>query len=116
MEFQGQKLAEQLCLYIILASGVAAFLSGWFEGSFSLMMKVGGNEPRVIDFATPHRHPCLAAAKCGIHKPLLTQVYGGGVTVAMLACVPDWPWFNRDPQKWLPASQMPMQQATLKTR
>jgi len=30
------------------------------------------------------------------------QVYGSGVAVAMVACVPDWPWFNRSPQKWQP--------------
>ena len=46
---------------------------------------------------------------CGIlaHLSLLTgvqyfclQVYGSGVALAMVACVPDWPWFNRHPQKW----------------
>lgn len=31
---------------------------------------------------------------------LLVQVYGSGVALAMVACVPDWPWFNRTPQKW----------------
>ena len=40
MDFQGQKLAEQLCLYIICAAGAVAFLMGWVEGSFALMMKV----------------------------------------------------------------------------
>ncbi|BDA42930.1 probable signal peptidase complex subunit 1 [Coccomyxa sp. Obi] len=70
MDFQGQKLAEQLCLYIICAAGAVAFALGWAEGSFALMMKV----------------------------------YGSGVAVAMVACVPDWPWFNRHPLKWLPSA------------
>ncbi len=39
MDFQGQKLAEQLCLYIICAAGAVAFALGWAEGSFALMMK-----------------------------------------------------------------------------
>ena len=46
------------------------------------------------------------------------QVYGGGVAVAMLACVPDWPWFNRSPQKWqIPASaglRSPQRQPSMK--
>ncbi|KAK9842553.1 hypothetical protein WJX81_005794 [Elliptochloris bilobata] len=83
MDFKGQKLAEQLCLYIILAAGALAFATGWYQGSFAAMMKV----------------------------------YGGGVAVAMLACVPDWPYFNKQPQSWLPsqkealASARPMQAA-----
>ena len=40
MDFKGQKLAEQLCLYIICAAGAVAFIMGWLEGSFALMMKV----------------------------------------------------------------------------
>ena len=40
MDFAGQKQAEQLCLYIIVAFGGLAFLAGWFDSSFALMMKV----------------------------------------------------------------------------
>ncbi|EIE24954.1 hypothetical protein COCSUDRAFT_83646 [Coccomyxa subellipsoidea C-169] len=76
MDFQGQKLAEQLCLYIICIAGAVAFALGWVQGSFALMMKV----------------------------------YGSGVAVAMVACVPDWPWFNRHPLKWLPKSPQPLEQ------
>ncbi len=39
MDFKGQKLAEQLCLYIILAAGLGAFVTGWYQGSFAAMMK-----------------------------------------------------------------------------
>lgn len=40
MDFNGQKAAEQLCLYMILISGILAFAVGWFDASFALMMKV----------------------------------------------------------------------------
>lgn len=40
MDFQGQKLAERLMLYIICIAGLVAFCMGWLEGSFALMMKV----------------------------------------------------------------------------
>ena len=33
------------------------------------------------------------------------QVYGGGVAVAMLACVPDWPYFNTHSESWLPSQK-----------
>ena len=33
------------------------------------------------------------------------QVYGGGVAFAMVACVPDWPWYNSNELKWLPSAQ-----------
>ena len=41
MDFQGQKMAERLMLYIICIAGLVAFCMGWLEGSFALMMKVG---------------------------------------------------------------------------
>ncbi len=28
------------------------------------------------------------------------KVWAGGVTLAVLAAVPDWPFFNRNPVKW----------------
>ena len=31
----------------------------------------------------------------------------GGMLVAMALCVPDWPWFNRHPLVWQPASLVP---------
>ena len=40
MDFRGQKQAEQLCMYIIIAAGVVAFVSGFTQNSFALMMKV----------------------------------------------------------------------------
>lgn len=40
MDFNGQKAAEQLCLYMILFAGALAFGVGWFDASFALMMKV----------------------------------------------------------------------------
>ena len=40
MDLPGQKLAEQICLYIILASGVASFAVGYLFASFALMIQV----------------------------------------------------------------------------
>ncbi|XP_050375175.1 signal peptidase complex subunit 1 [Argentina anserina] len=32
---------------------------------------------------------------------LMMQVYAGGVVLTTLVTVPNWPWFNRHPLKWL---------------
>ena len=66
MDFQGQKLAERLSLYILLGSAVAAFFVGWISGHFRFTL----------------------------------YTYGAGTAAAVLAAVPDWPWFNRHPLRW----------------
>jgi Microsomal signal peptidase 12 kDa subunit (SPC12) len=35
----------------------------------------------------------------------LLQIFGGGVALAAIACIPDYPWYNRHPEKWLPATR-----------
>lgn len=66
MDFQGQKLAERLSLYILLGSAVAAFFAGWISGHFRFTL----------------------------------YTYGAGTAAAVIAAVPDWPWFNRHPLRW----------------
>jgi Microsomal signal peptidase 12 kDa subunit (SPC12) len=78
MDFQGQKLAERLSLYILLGAAMAAFLVGWISGHFRFT--------------------------------LLT--YGAGTAAAVIAAVPDWPWFNMHPLQWQevqPAKDPPTQ-------
>ena len=29
------------------------------------------------------------------------QVYGSGVALALVACVPDWPFYNKQQLRWL---------------
>ena len=48
MDFKGQKLAEQLCLYIILAAGALAFVTGWYQGSFAAMMKASIQQSFIV--------------------------------------------------------------------
>lgn len=33
----------------------------------------------------------------------MLAVFGGGVGIAAVLCLPDWPMYNRHPIKWLPA-------------
>ncbi|GMY26479.1 probable signal peptidase complex subunit 1 [Fagus crenata] len=67
MDWQGQKLAEQLMQILLLAFAVVAFATGYILGSFQMMI----------------------------------LIYAGGVVLTTLVTVPNWPFFNRHPLKWL---------------
>ena len=42
---------------------------------------------------------------------VMMQIYTAGILVALLATVPDWPWYNRHPLKWRsPAALSPDEQ------
>lgn len=37
----------------------------------------------------------------------MVTLFGGGCALAFVACVPDWPLYNRHPIKWLPPKEAP---------
>ncbi|KAL5542460.1 hypothetical protein UlMin_010170 [Ulmus minor] len=67
MDWQGQKLAEQLMQTMLLAFAVAGFMTGYVMKSFQMMI----------------------------------LVYAGGAVLTTLVTIPNWPFFNRHPLKWL---------------
>ncbi|XP_023753754.1 signal peptidase complex subunit 1 [Lactuca sativa] len=71
MDWQGQKLAEQLMQILLVVFAVAAFITGYVVGSFQLML----------------------------------FVYAGGVVLTTLITIPNWPFFNKHPLKWLDPSE-----------
>ncbi|OMO88183.1 Ribosomal protein L22/L17 [Corchorus olitorius] len=71
MDWQGQKLAEQIMQIMLLAFAVIATAMGYILGSFQMMI----------------------------------LVYAGGVTLTTLITVPNWPFYNRHPLKWLDAGE-----------
>ncbi|KAM2334185.1 hypothetical protein ACFXTH_011767 [Malus domestica] len=71
MDWQGQKLAEQLMQILLLVFAVVGFATGYITGSFQMM----------------------------------TLTYAGGVVLTTLVTVPNWPFFNRHPLKWLDPSE-----------
>ncbi|KAH1122421.1 hypothetical protein J1N35_005581 [Gossypium stocksii] len=71
MDWQGQKLAEQIMQVMLLVFAVVSFGAGYVLGSFQMMM----------------------------------LVYAGGVTLIALITIPNWPFFNRHPLKWLDPSE-----------
>nr|XP_027086946.1 probable signal peptidase complex subunit 1 isoform X3 [Coffea arabica] len=71
MDWQGQKLAEQLMQIMLVSSAVVAFISGYVLGSFQIML----------------------------------LIYAAGVLLTSLITVPNWPFLNRHPLKWLDPSE-----------
>ncbi|XP_019052583.1 PREDICTED: probable signal peptidase complex subunit 1 [Nelumbo nucifera] len=67
MDWQGQKLSEQLMQIMLVAFAVVAFITGYSIGSFQTML----------------------------------LIYTAGVVLTTLVTVPNWPFFNRHPLKWL---------------
>ena len=37
---------------------------------------------------------------------LLVKIYASGLLLDAVVVVPDWPWFNKHPLKWLPAKNV----------
>lgn len=72
MDWQGQKLAEQLMQIMLLTFAVVAFVTGYIFGSFEIVL----------------------------------LIYSGGLALTALVTVPDWPWYNRHPLKWLDPSEV----------
>ncbi|XP_043725005.1 probable signal peptidase complex subunit 1 [Telopea speciosissima] len=67
MDWQGQKLSEQLMQIMLVAFAVVAFIISYTMGSFQMML----------------------------------ISYAAGVVLTTLITVPNWPFFNRHPLKWL---------------
>ncbi|KAL5163866.1 putative signal peptidase complex subunit 1 [Glycine soja] len=72
MDWQGQKIAEQLMQIMLLAFTVIAFATGYLMASFQMMI----------------------------------LIYAGGVVLTTLVTVPNWPFFNHHPLKWLDPSEL----------
>ncbi|XP_052172317.1 signal peptidase complex subunit 1-like [Diospyros lotus] len=71
MDWQGQKLAEQLMQILLGSFALLAFAIGYGLGSFQTML----------------------------------LIYASGVVITALITIPNWPFFNRHPLKWLDPSE-----------
>ncbi|KAG2298593.1 hypothetical protein Bca4012_009843 [Brassica carinata] len=71
MDWQGQKLVEQVMQILLVISGVAAVAVSYATESFRTMM----------------------------------LIYAGGVVLATLITLPNWPFYNNHPLKWLDPSE-----------
>ncbi|GAQ88492.1 microsomal signal peptidase complex subunit [Klebsormidium nitens] len=68
MDYEGQRLSEQIMQWLIIVAAVIGFLAGYITSSYRLML----------------------------------EIYTGGMVLAFLLAVPDWPYFNWHKLSWLP--------------
>uniref|UniRef100_A0A175YIT8 Peptidase M28 domain-containing protein n=2 Tax=Daucus carota subsp. sativus TaxID=79200 RepID=A0A175YIT8_DAUCS len=71
MDWEGQKLAEQLMQTMLMAFALVAFVTGYLLGSFETVL----------------------------------LIYAAGLVFTSLVTLPDWPFYNRHPVKWLDPSE-----------
>mmetsp|Transcript_13403 Transcript_13403/g.20119 ORF Transcript_13403/g.20119 Transcript_13403/m.20119 type:complete len:92 (-) Transcript_13403:328-603(-) len=67
MDYEGQKLCENLFYWMIILFGAVGWVYGYIEQDFVYVF----------------------------------YAWGVGMILSIIICVPDWPWFNRHPVKWL---------------
>lgn len=67
MDYEGQKLCENLFYYIILLFGGVGWIYGYIHQDFVYVF----------------------------------YAWSVGMVISVVLCVPDWPFYNRHPVKWL---------------
>lgn len=94
MDYQGQRLAELMFYWIILSFGGVGWIIGYFQQDFMIVFKfwlVGVVISVVVRQDQDYR----------IRGMSFNVSYLCSFFYFLQLCVPDWPYFNRHPIKWL---------------
>ena len=125
VDFVGQKLSEDIYTYVITGASVVAFLAGYATAcaprprapALRRATPLSGHRCAcasddaagvVVLHALRVRHAvCVSRAesiapRCRRSFQLMMQIFGAGVAVSLLLCVPPWPFLRRNPLTWLP--------------
>jgi signal peptidase complex subunit 1 len=92
MDYEGQKLAELIFYWIILAFGGVGWVIGYIQQDFTVVFQVWlvgvvlSVIVRLLGFRKDYDYDYLTKLLLFIWDQL---------------CVPDWPFYNRHPIKWL---------------
>ena len=118
MHIRGQALNEQIYQYIIVISGSVGFLYGAYMEDFSYCVRAwfgGCCLACLVRLSVCAELRCYAAARLAwvvvLHRRACC-VPAPPLLVALLAtvahtpsrpqiCIPEWSFFNRDPEQWL---------------
>lgn len=113
MDFEGQKLAEIIFHILIIAFGAVGWVIGYFQQDFTVVFQawlVGLVLSVIVSaqyFSPKHR---FKKQKNGKEKCCRCSSFRGGSSHRLILllllyfaqiCVPDWPFYNRHPVKWL---------------
>ena len=95
MDYEGQRLAELLFYWIILSFGAVGWIIGYFQQDFFIVFKAWlvGVVISVVVSPLEHLRPRKDESNGTSHNftPFLF----------FQLCVPDWPFYNKHPIKWL---------------
>jgi signal peptidase complex subunit 1 len=117
VDFEGQKLAEQIFYVVIIAFGGVGWVVGFLQQDFTIVFQAWlvGVILSVIVGSPPWRETKALLLVCdrfsSIHpsRPPLSIVDHSSVHQI---CVPDWPFYNKHPVKWLDSVQERRQHST----
>jgi signal peptidase complex subunit 1 len=112
MDYEGQKLAELLFYWIILLSGGVGWIFGYMEQDFTIVFKFWtvGVVLSVIVRIVPSwefsqekaSEYCTSTSILSMRNNRHDQPSNISTLFLLLQlCVPDWPFYNRNPIKWL---------------
>ena len=95
-DFAGQKLAEDMYTVTITLFSAVGFVAGYLQGC---VRRAGAGAPS----------NATARQSCGRERSLrrarsfrlMMEIFGAGVALSLLLCVPPWPFLNRHPLRWL---------------
>jgi len=95
MDYKGQRLAELIFYWIILSFGIVGWVIGYVQQDFTVVFQAWlvGVLISVLVSLSPLRPTIATVSLSHIHRyvnPSFSQL-----------CVPDWPFYNRNPISWL---------------
>jgi signal peptidase complex subunit 1 len=95
MDYEGQRLAELIFYWIILSFGAVGWVIGYFKQDFMVVFQlwlVG------VVISVVVRTKVILLNTRALQTVILIDC--NSFRVVQL-CVPDWPFYNRHPVKWL---------------
>ena len=89
MDYEGQRLSELIFYWIILSFGAVGWVIGFFKQDFMIVFQcwLVGVVISVL-------------VSIGLEKSILRKLEHI-LIMRLQLCVPDWPFYNRHPVKWL---------------
>lgn len=100
MDYEGQRLAELIFYWIILSFGAVGWVIGYFQQDFMIVFQcwlVGVVISVIVSDEWLSHSVCIFPRF--IFFVSLTRF--SKLFIALQLCVPDWPFYNRHPVKWL---------------
>lgn len=98
MDYEGQRLAELIFYWIILSFGGVGWVIGYFRQDFTIVFQWWLVGVAISVVVSDRKTKELGEFGYSI---TVKNSFSHGVFHTFQLCVPDWPFYNRHPVKWL---------------